>query len=1746
MGALDDLVKQRRGAGGRQRRPRRGDGDRGGKRGGSALEQVATRSRQRAEQESSGGGGGIIDQVTDIVKSVPSAAAHIVTGTAKNVQSAGGALIERLGSAPVLPGQALPGAGVGFDIGRRIMGVDDYGTESPVLTVAAPQVRAFGGGIRGNATEEQREDYPLLVEQGESFTRTAGRIRHPSRYQQAVEEGHILGALLEDVANVSLAATAAKPMINVASRGAAGRAAALRADAEAAGKAATKVEGVAAEIRRLAGEAPDPVQAARVVQADDAARAFRQDAEKLVSEAKVAEEAAGPLLRAYRVAEGIETLGNQGAMLPVKPFTMGAKLATKPIRKYLTSEAGRPLAEALGRARDRIGASEAIDRQTAAGAEINAAHGRGVDAMWQASGKDRAVFNAAVLDLEQVAVPLSRAVNRLRASGEGRAAAELIELVANSDELGIGTEALGLAVHMADGTLEVSNPALYERVRATQNAYHEGIGAPDQARYLAGHGAAMPLTERGLAERRWEVEGQGPSPWKVDELVEEQMARRERMLGEIETATEKAEAAVGRRLFSPEQLAQPAGIIREELGAGRLRGARQGLGPAERAAAEEARLGEATRRQARYGEEAQRLQRAAEEAQASVGSTRGALDNPLVQRLIKAADKLRGRAEKLEVQRARGGKAGRRIAQRAVEAEVRGFRRDAADAVEGYYDMVYGHVDPGDGLTWQGWGGDDVVDQIADDLGAAPTKRGPGHPPGGGPRSALERIRDLDSAFGAGPAPGWTPKDRAFGRMWNNLTEREKWAYVVWEQGIPEGFAVPRYVPSSTSRLPARVRRFYEAHADDGGQPLAGRPVEITDALGEEYAAGFADRADFLDQYAQAYVAKVESTRMAEALRRGEPGDQAAVNAVESITGDAMSDAERAMLTGGEIAEAVEALVSERGMPVLAEVASRVERAVIDDLADGTATRRAQLSGEERTAYDAIKAQRLHGEAQETAEAAAGRVLAEPGPGSSQRAQAGVYERLAAQEGETAARAEARVQGMAGAREEAVARVGEPIFRAGQRAERREVIAQQALRTLRIKKQTFAKLGEREAREMERLASRIDAAPARLRPVLIVTQNTAPILEQWARQADELVAGSGDVFREVMADMPNSLADLLEGGHVAGPGGEIQRIGPMIEDPTYVIGGHVRTQADRPYPAAPLPAQPRRARASDQRVRKTAKMPRGPEELQELLHQRTFQHVRNETAREMQAKYGRRAEVELGVTADEVLGDAVSALDPEGVVATMGERGYARIVDGGGAHPDVYLAEELATNGGALQRAMTERGFTAWEPADLFAIAKPERVGTHTLFIPDHIYRSFERHFRSAGPAERWFRKWWDRPMRAWKAAVLALSPRWHVNNIVGNSLLAGLAGGLDPATYAMRMREAKALIDNHPEVLDPRLQQRGAGAALLDPYIDEATVLTRGQPHPVARSYELNGYLDDMNRVAVWLEKREKLTSRDLHEFAAQNPDLAVGLTREQLANEAAVRLSLRAMGNFTKMTPLERNVIRRVVPFYAWLRHITQVAIRMPAYSPVRTAWFLHLAELYGEPPEFEFLSGAIPLGNGRFIRLPRLNPFEDVTLDPSRMGQNLSPLIRVPVAIATGADVGEWTQLRRPPGTGDLDPQGNPQATPLFKPERWDEAAYFIGSQIPQVRLLRELQESTEGGQTLRYPTGQSYVDDQGQPILSDKSAYGSVAQYLGLPARFSIGEEGLAEARERRDARLQRVAEQLAQREQRVPRRRLQNR
>jgi hypothetical protein len=479
----------------------------------------------------------------------------------------------------------------------------------------------------------------------------------------------------------------------------------------------------------------------------------------------------------------------------------------------------------------------------------------------------------------------------------------------------------------------------------------------------------------------------------------------------------------------------------------------------------------------------------------------------------------------------------------------------------------------------------------------------------------------------------------------------------------------------------------------------------------------------------------------------------------------------------------------------------------------------------------------------------------------------------------------------------------------------------------------------------------------------------------------------------------------------------------------------------------------------------------------------------------------------------------------------------------------------------ALARQLHEAGMVEWRPSDPNTpiVTKAGDVSSDAMWLHRSVAEALTENlqgniFRSIDEAIV------NPMMRGWKGFVLATRPAWQVANTVSNGIMASWRGGIDPVEYmrlmagpaqeAMRRHRlgmdpapniphsvaseliqgrVSRMVDDAAGVRDPRALAGGTGTAAR---LGEAkTSLGRSYSNFVTRSYALNNYMDNLNRMTVMLA----------------NADGPTGV-------RGALDLATQALGDYSKMSRIERQYIKAVFPFWAWQRHIAKLTATSFGPSHItRTTMALHLMHLANEPDEWrellnpyeEAMVGVGGTGDEPALgwQTRRLNPFGDAFEMVSDASGNLSPLGGM------GRQAGPIPQLALERLSGVSSFTGRPFTTAVPELDRWNREKQYRpgwGRHVldslmpPQGRMAQDLARAAVGAPRVRYDSGEPVVwEDAGARPLWDQPAKMMGVDIVdpNLAGRREAGAKGSS----RTAGRLTRYEEDLqrARGERRVP-------
>lgn len=265
---------------------------------------------------------------------------------------------------------------------------------------------------------------------------------------------------------------------------------------------------------------------------------------------------------------------------------------------------------------------------------------------------------------------------------------------------------------------------------------------------------------------------------------------------------------------------------------------------------------------------------------------------------------------------------------------------------------------------------------------------------------------------------------------------------------------------------------------------------------------------------------------------------------------------------------------------------------------------------------------------------------------------------------------------------------------------------------------------------------------------------------------------------------------------------------------------------------------------------------------------------------------------------------------------------------------------------------------------DLLTSIHSVRRRTEMFQVPKEASAHINKAFRPTHPMVRVF---WDRPTDAWRAGVLAFSPRWHLNNLIGGVILGSNAGIpphrlLKPITRIEREALPPQLLTQSQVFVDTFKPHLGAAAETATGKIFQAVAnskpLTLGT-RPLAwvrdKSYGVNQAVDNHFRSRAYLEVGRKIARNAMMKETGQSIINSREVLRRVSDMSKVADSQRKLMGaldrvffNFNNMTPFERTYIRRIIPFWSWYREINRITLTLPFRSPVRAQGLRVLGEL------------------------------------------------------------------------------------------------------------------------------------------------------------------------------------------------------
>jgi hypothetical protein len=288
-----------------------------------------------------------------------------------------------------------------------------------------------------------------------------------------------------------------------------------------------------------------------------------------------------------------------------------------------------------------------------------------------------------------------------------------------------------------------------------------------------------------------------------------------------------------------------------------------------------------------------------------------------------------------------------------------------------------------------------------------------------------------------------------------------------------------------------------------------------------------------------------------------------------------------------------------------------------------------------------------------------------------------------------------------------------------------------------------------------------------------------------------------------------------------------------------------------------------------------------------------------------------------------------------------------------------------------------------------------------------------------------------DKATTAWKAGLLASRPAWYIHVALGHLMQYTLLSNGDFRSIIQASR---------PEV------REGIPARIETALRGMGDVKSRRVSRALNAGFKFNdsvqmairrgGYLSAAKRIAK--EQGISGSPEAIIDEVARHPELA----------RAVLTRFHRFLGDYRSFNSFEQNVMRRIFPFYSWLRVITRLAFSLPARSPLK-ALALTLGSRAAYPVEnpLDYMlpsydQGNIAIGN-HLIGVRGFNPLSQIEDLIQGYGQGaagsggltggikgvlgalggsaINPLIQAAIGELTGVNPFTQRPYSAPPGIG-----------------------------------------------------------------------------------------------------------------------------
>lgn len=284
---------------------------------------------------------------------------------------------------------------------------------------------------------------------------------------------------------------------------------------------------------------------------------------------------------------------------------------------------------------------------------------------------------------------------------------------------------------------------------------------------------------------------------------------------------------------------------------------------------------------------------------------------------------------------------------------------------------------------------------------------------------------------------------------------------------------------------------------------------------------------------------------------------------------------------------------------------------------------------------------------------------------------------------------------------------------------------------------------------------------------------------------------------------------------------------------------------------------------------------------------------------------------------------------------------------------------------------------------------------------------------------------------QVYKTSVMAFSLKHMMHILLGGAMFLAGRGGIDE-------------IFKLPEAI--RMVKEGRLPNEVSPHLD---INTPTENFAVYKGSKLGRlYMSGPGKLAEKIARFDEFVTNVQRAdalLAGEARALRKGMT-PAAAREAGLQHAYKALVDIDGMNPWERNVVRQVFPFYAFMRHTLKYILTYPIDHPLRASILSRISDIEGKdfgsglPQQLQtlfYIGEPDAEGNQTGVEMKQFNPFRDTGSYFTLAGfmQSLNPALSIPFS-AMGIDkftgsTGLYPDVEVDPKTGNLIAKRPPNA-------------------------------------------------------------------------------------------------------------------